>query len=115
VAQLDPEPNYDHRLAERVVTYLQTGDWRLFPFAQVFDASQRRAFVHDLREGLSELTDSGSARKSSATGFPMNDRRLLEVVREWAAAKGDWPSGANASNPVTALGSVPRADDPPFE
>ncbi len=112
MAQLDPEPNYDHRLAERVVTYLQTVDWRLFPFSQAFDATQRRAFIRDLRDGLSDLTDSGSARKSSATGFPVSDRRLLEIVREWAAARGEWPAGANASNPVTALGPVPRGDEP---
>jgi len=115
VAQLDPEPNYHHRLAERVITYLQTKDWRLFPFAQGFDDARRRAFMHDLREGLSDLTDSGSARKSSATGFPMNDRRLMETVQEWAAAKGDWPAGANPANPVTALGSVSAEDEPRFE
>jgi hypothetical protein len=63
VAQLDPEPTYDHRLAERVITYLQTNDWRLFPFSQGFDDARQRAFSRDLREGLAEVTpDEGEAR-----------------------------------------------------
>jgi len=113
VVQIDPEPNYDHRLAERVVVYLQTGDARLFPFAMGFDEERRRAFVRDLREGLAEITDSGSARKTSATGFVMNDGRLHDIVREWAAANGGWPAGADPRNPVTALGAVSPEDAPP--
>ena len=62
MAQIDPEPNYDHRLAERVVAYLQTKDARLFPFTARFDEERRRAFSSDLREGLSELTANGSKR-----------------------------------------------------
>lgn len=111
MAQIDPEPTYDHRLAERVVAYLQTGDWRLFPFSQHFDEAKRRAFVRDLREGLSDLVDTGSARKTSATGYVLNDRRLHEIVREWADAKGDWPAGADPRNPVSALGSISAEDE----
>jgi hypothetical protein len=111
VAQIDPEPTYDHRLAERVVVYLQTKDPRLFPFTARFDGQRRRAFVHDLREGLAEITDSGSARKTSATGFVMNDERLRQIVAEWAAAQGGWPRGADPQNPVTALGAVSPEDE----
>ncbi len=115
MAQIDPEPNYDHRLAERVVVYLQTKDARLFPFSAGFDEARRRAFVRDLREGLAEITDSGSARKTSATGFVMNDGRLHDILREWAAANGRWPAGADPRNPVTALGSVSSDDAAPGE
>jgi len=114
VAQIDPEPNYDHRLAERVVVYLQTKDPRLFPFSARFDDERRRAFIRDLREGLAEITDSGSARKTSATGFVMNDGRLHDIVREWAAANGGWPAGADPRNPVTALGAVSPEDEAPL-
>ena len=113
MAQIDPEPNYDHRLAERVVVYLQTKDPRLFPFTARFDAERRRAFVRDLREGLAEITDSGSARKTSAAGFIMSDARLHQIVREWAAAKGGWPRGADPRNPVTALGAISEDDAGP--
>ena len=113
MAQIDPEPNYDHRLAERVVAYLQTKDTRLFPFTARFDAERQRAFVRDLQEGLAEITDSGSARKTSATGFVMNDSRLHQIVREWAAARGGWPRGADPRVRVTALGSVSEADEGP--
>ncbi len=113
MAQIDPEPNYDHRLAEQVIAYLQLRDPRLFPFAARFDEEQVRAFVRDLREGLAEITDSGSARKTSATGFVMNDGRLHDIVQEWAAARGGWPEGSHPRDPVTALGSVPEADDAP--
>jgi hypothetical protein len=111
VAQLRPEPAYDHRLAERIITYLQTRDPALFPFTAHFDAGRRRAFVRDLREALADLTDSGSARKTAASGFIMKDRRLHEVVMEWAAANGGWPAGADPRNPVTALGSVSPIDE----
>ena len=113
MAQIDPEPNYDHRLAERVVAYLQTKDPRLFPFTARFDEERRRAFSRDLREGLSELTASGSKRATSATGFVMNDARLHEIVREWAAANGGWPRGADPRNPITALGSTTDEDEGP--
>ena len=113
MAQINVEPVYDHELAERVVEYLQTRDVRLFPFTARFDAERRRAFVRDLREGLAELTDSGSARKTSATGYLMKDTRLHQIVREWAAAGGGWPRGADPRNPVTALGSVTPEDQGP--
>lgn len=103
MAQIDPEPNYDHRLAERVVVYLQTKDARLFPFSAGFDDERRRAFVRDLREGLAEITDSGSARKTAATGFLMSDGRLHEIVREWAAARGEWPRGTDPQSRTTTL------------
>jgi len=113
VAQIDPEPNYDHRLAERVVVYLQTNDPRLFPFTGDFDAERRRAFARDLREGLGEISDSGSARKTSATGFLMSDARLHNIVREWAAARGGWPRGSDPRVRSTAVGSVADDDTQP--
>jgi hypothetical protein len=113
VAQLSPEPAYDHRLAERIVVYLQTRDPALFPFTARFDAARRRAFVHDLREALSDLTDSGSARKTSSSGFMMKDRRLHDVIREWAAANGGWPRGADPRTAVTSLGAVSLSDEAP--
>lgn len=113
MAQIDPDPNYDHRLAERVVAYLQLRDPLLFPFTARFDPEQTRAFVRDLREGLAEITDSGSARKTSATGFLMNDGRLHDIVREWAAASGAWPAGTNPRDAVTALGAVSEVDTAP--
>ena len=97
----------------RVIAYLQTKDPRLFPFTARFDAERRRAFVRDLREGLAELTDSGSARKTSASGFIMSDARLHQIVRKWAAANGGWPRGADPRNPVTSLGAVSEEDEGP--
>ena len=113
MAQFMVEPNYDHNLAERVIAYLQTRDPRHFPFTARFDDERRRAFVRDLREGLAELTDSGSARKTSATGYIMSDDRLHRIVREWAAAGGGWPRGADPRNPMTSLGSVSPEDQGP--
>jgi hypothetical protein len=100
VAQLDPGPNYDHRLVEWVTLYLQTRDDRIFPFTRFFDDERRAAFAHDLRVALAELQDSGSARKTSATGFIMNDSTLQGIVRAWAAAGGDWPATSNPDSPV---------------
>ena len=113
MAQFRPDPTYDHRLAERVVEYLQTKDPTLFPFTAGFDAERRRAFIRDLRDGLADLTDSGSARKTSATGFVMKDTRLHQVVREWAEARGGWPRGADPRNPTTALGAISGEDEGP--
>lgn len=115
MAQIDPEPNYDHRLSERIVTYLQTRDTRLFPFTARLDDAQKRAFAHDLREGLADIQDSGSARKTSAVGFIMSDARLRQIVREWASAAGEWPEGSFPEDPVTALGSSSPIDEPPGE
>jgi hypothetical protein len=111
--QIKPGPAYDHRLAERVVVYLQTNDAALFPFTAAFDDARRRAFRRDLREALADLQDSGSARKTSAAGFLMRDQRLHDVVNEWAEAGGDWPLGADPRVPDTSLGSVNREDERP--
>ncbi len=113
MAQFNPGPSYDHDMAQRAIAYLQTRDPRLFPFAARFDADRQRAFVHDLREGLSDLTDSGSARKTSASGFIMRDRRLREIIGEWASAGGGWPRGADPRNPNTALGATTVDDEGP--
>ncbi|MBA2519672.1 MAG: hypothetical protein H0V24_08400 [Chloroflexia bacterium] len=106
MVQIDPEPNYDHKLAERVVSFLQTKDARLFPFTRHFDDARHRAFRHDLREGLAEITDSGSARKTSASGFIMSDARLKDIVYEWSSAGGRWPRGAEPTNRTSALGAL---------
>jgi hypothetical protein len=106
VAQIYPEQRYDHDLAARAVAFLQTRDSALFPFTIHFDDARMKAFLRDLREALAEITDSGSARKTSAAGFITRDRRLHDVIAEWAMAEGDWPSGTNPRNPVTALGST---------
>lgn len=111
--QIEPVPAYDHRLAERVIAYLQTKDVTLFPFTARFDTDRQHAFIRDLREGLSDLTDSGSARKTSAAGFIMRDKRLREVVEEWAAAGGGWPRGSDPRDADTALGAVSDEDERP--
>lgn len=112
MAQIDPAPAFNMLMVDRVIEYLQTGNPRLFPFTAAFNAHQRRAFKRDLREGLSDLVDSGSARKTSATGKIMNDRRLREIIDEWARANGGWPIGADPTTPVTALGSSSPDDTP---
>jgi hypothetical protein len=106
--QIDPEPAYSQRLVDRVVDYLQTRDVTLFPFTAGFDAERERAFVRDLRDGLGDLVDSGSARKTSATGFIMTDKRLYQIVNEWARAGGEWPIGANPSALDSELAPYPR-------
>lgn len=111
MVQIDPEPNYHHKLVERVVEFLQTRDARLFPFSRQFDDARSRAFRRDLREGLAEITDSGSARKTSAAGFIMSDARLRDIVYEWAEAGGSWPRGAEPTTRATALGAL-GPDDP---
>ena len=113
MAQINPQPAYDHRLAERAVVYLQTKDPALFPFTAHFDEARRKAFMRDLREALGDLLDSGSARKTSASGYMMKDRRLHEVVREWAVAAGGWPDGSDPRDPITALGAVSDEDAAP--
>jgi len=113
VAQINPDPTYDHELAERVIAYLQLRDPRLFPFTARFNEQQHRAFVRDLREGLSDLSDGGRKRATSATGFVTRDRRLHEIVQEWAAARGGWPRGADPRNPSTALGAISDEDEGP--
>jgi hypothetical protein len=112
VAQIEPENPYNDWLMDRVVQYLQTRDSRLFPFTADFDDHQRAAFIRDLREGLSEITDSGSARKTSATGFIASDQLLRRIVEEWQAADGGWPEGSFPDDPVTSLGSSTNVDSP---
>ena len=113
MAQIDPAERYNDWLMDRVVRYLQTRDPRIFPFTSEFDEHQQAAFVRDLREGLSEITDSGSARKSAATGFITSDQILRRIIEEWSAADGGWPEGSFPQDPVTALGSSTQADSPP--
>jgi len=111
--QLRADPAYDHKLAERIVVYLETREPSLFPFTAKFDDARLKAFIRDLREALADLQDSGSARKTSASGFIMRDQRLHDVVREWAAADGDWPPGSDPRAYDTSLGSSEPADESP--
>ncbi len=113
MAQIYPDEPYNDLLMDRVVQYLQSRDPRWFPFTADFDEHQQAAFVRDLREGLSDITDSGSARKSSATGFTTSDENLRRIVDEWAMAGGGWPEGSFPQAPVTALGSSTPTDSPP--
>jgi hypothetical protein len=112
VAQIDPENRYSDWLVDRVVEYLQTRNPAIFPFTAAFDEHREMAFVRDLREGLGDVTDSGSARKTAATGFMTTDRELRRVVEEWAAAGGDWPEGSYPEEAVTGLGPSSDADSP---
>jgi len=107
VVQIDPEPLYDHRLVERVIAYLQTRDPSLFPFTRFFDEARQKAFIDDLRQGLAEITDSGSKRGTSAAGFITSDDLLQEIVNDWAAAGGGWPMGADPANPYGVTGPAP--------
>lgn len=113
MAQIEPEYPYNNWLVNRVVTYLQTRDATLFPFTANFDEHQQAAFMHDLREGLGWVNDSGSARKTSATGFIASDEILRRVIDEWADANGGWPEGSFPTDPVTSLGSSSPVDSPP--
>jgi hypothetical protein len=113
VAQIDPAQRFHDWLMDRVVRFLQTRDRRIFPFTANFDEHQIAAFVRDLREGLSEVTHGGSARKTSATGFVTSDRVLQRIIDEWGSANGDWPEGSFPQDPATALGSSSPADSPP--
>jgi hypothetical protein len=113
VAQIDPQQRFHDWLMDRVLRFLQTRDRRIFPFTANFDEHQITAFVRDLREGLSEVTHGGSARKTSATGFVTSDRVLQRIIDEWGGANGDWPEGSFPQDPATALGSSSPADSPP--
>lgn len=88
MAQLHTQNAYDHHLVERVVRFLQTKDPAIFPFTAQLTMEQRRAFMSELRDGLADLQDSGSARKTSAAGFIMKDRHLRDVVESWYSAYG---------------------------
>jgi hypothetical protein len=113
VAQIEPKRPYNDLLMDRVVAYLQTRDSRIFPFTANFDDGQQRAFARDLREGLGQINDSGSARKTSATGFIASDQNLRRIIEEWQAAGGGWPEGSFPQDPVTSLGSSTPTDSPP--
>jgi hypothetical protein len=113
VAQIDPQQRFHDWLMNSVVRFLQTRDRRIFPFTANFDDHQLAAFVRDLREGLSEVTDGGSARKTSATGFITSDQVLRRIIDEWSEANGAWPEGSFPQDPVTALGSSSPVDSPP--
>jgi len=115
VAQIQPERPYNDLLMDRVVAFLQTRDSRLFPFTAGFDDLQRQAFMRDLREGLGQINDSGSARKTSATGFIASDQNLRRIIQEWQTAGGGWPEGSFPQDPITSLGSSTPVDSPPRE
>ncbi len=113
MAQIKPDRPYNNWLMDRVVDFLQTRDSRIFPFTADFDDDRRSAFIRDLREGLSEITDSGSARKSAATGFTTSNQILGRIIEEWQAANDGWPAGSFPQDSVTSLGSSAAEDSPP--
>lgn len=106
---LHANPLINDRLIEHVTEYLQTIDPEYFPFAAAFDDAQQTAFVRDLRIGLSDLTESGAKRGTSSTGYITSDKRLRQVVQDWAAADGGWPMGQDPRNPL-GVASVAPAD-----
>ncbi len=111
MAQITPPRSYHHEINKRVIDFLQTGDPRLFPFVSAMDEARLAAFKRDLREGLGAVLDSGSARKTSATGFIVSDRRLIDIINEWRAAGGGWPAGADPDALDTALAALEDVDD----
>ncbi len=112
MAQISPDPLYDHDLAHRAIEFLHTGNRRLFPFTERMDGVRLEAFKRDLRDGLAEVLDSGSARKTSATGFiTTGGYRLREIVHEWRQAGGGWPAGADPDALDTVLAPL-DVDDP---
>lgn len=108
------EPSIDDRLIRLVINYLQTRDPQYFPFTAEFDDERREAFIRDLRIGLSDLTESGAKRGTSATGFITSDRRLQQIVDDWAEAEGGWPKGQDPRNPygVASVAGFVDADEP---
>lgn len=111
MAQITPPRSYHQELTQRVINFLQTGDPRLFPIVTQMDEARLAAFKRDLREGLGEVLDSGSARKTSATGRIVSDRRLIQIIEEWRAAGGGWPAGADPDAIDTALAALEDVDD----
>ncbi len=97
----------NERLIEHVTDYLQTLDPAFFPFTAQFDDARRAAFVRDLRIGLSDLTESGSKRGTSSVGYITSDKRLRQVVDDWASADGGWPKGQNPKNPAGVASVAP--------
>lgn len=112
MAQISPKRPINDMLIERVVEYLHTRDSTLFPFMSVMNDRQKTAFARDLREALGEVNDSGSARKTSATGFMASDERLRRVIAEWQQSDGTWPEGSFPEDPITSLGSSTPEDSP---
>jgi len=110
--QIDPEPLYNDRLVERVVAYLQTKDPSIFPFTARFDAERQKAFIGDLRQGLSDITETGSKRGTSAAGFLTSNKRLIAVINDWAAAGGGWPETQDPENPFGVAGAAPFDAEP---
>ncbi|MGC4107490.1 MAG: hypothetical protein QM753_14300 [Thermomicrobiales bacterium] len=109
MVQRAPAPTFDQYMVDRVILFLQTRDTTIFPFSRNFDDARMTAFVRDLRDGLADLSDSGSKRGTSSTGFPMNDWRLRRILDEWASAAGGWPAGTQEASINSALG---LPDDP---
>lgn len=95
------------RLIEHVTDYLQTLDPAYFPFTAAFDDARREAFVRDLRIGLSDLTESGSKRGTSSVGYITSDKRLHQIVDDWAAADGGWSRGQDPKNPAGVASVAP--------
>lgn len=98
------DPPINDRLITLVTNYLHTLDAQYFPFAAEFDDDRRRAFVRDLRIGLSDLTETGSKRGTASTGYIASDKRLQAIVRDWADAEGGWPKGQDPRNPLGVAG-----------
>ena len=110
--QIDPQPLYNDRLVERVIAYLQTKDPSIFPFTARFDEERQKAFIYDLRMGLSDITESGSKRGTSAAWFITSDKRLIAVINDWAAAGGGWPSTQDPTNAYGFAGVAPFDAEP---
>lgn len=107
------EAPINDRLITLVTSYLQTLDPQYFPFAAEFDDARRDAFVRDLRIGLSDLTESGSKRGTASVGYSVSDKRLQEIVRDWAEAEGGWPKGQDPRNPLGVASVAPFDEDEP--
>lgn len=105
------EPSINDRLITLAMNYLHTLDPEYFPFAAEFDDARRNAFVRDLRIGLSDLTESGAKRGTSSTGYISSDKRLQQIVRDWAEAEGGWPKGQDPRNPLGVAGVASFDDD----
>lgn len=111
MVQRAPAPVFDQFMVDRVILFLQTRDREIFPFTRHFDDAKMTAFIRDLRDGLSDLPDSGSKRGTSSTGFPTNDWRLRGILDEWASAGGGWPAGTQEDAINSSLG-VPDVPEP---
>ena len=104
-------PSVNDRLITLVMDYLHTLDPEYFPFTAEFDDARRKAFVRDLRIGLSDLQETGAKRGTSSTGNLASDKRLRQVVRDWAEAEGGWPKGQDPRNPFGVAGAAEFEDD----